>query len=182
MLAHQYAGEILGKEVELMSEVLINVDHIVKRYDNNTVLNDLSLQVHKGEVLVVVGPSGCGKSTLLRTMNGLEPIQDGQITYRDKKVDAKNKDITEIRQKVGMVFQSYELFPHMSILDNITLSPILVQKKERKEAEKEAEDLLRRVGLIDKKDAYPRQLSGGQKQRVAIVRALAMHPDRKSVV
>lgn len=94
MLAHQYAGEILGKEVELMSEVLINVDHIVKRYDNNTVLNDLSLQVHKGEVLVVVGPSGCGKSTLLRTMNGLEPIQDGQITYRDKKVDAKNKDIT----------------------------------------------------------------------------------------
>ena len=114
---------------------------------------------------MVVGPSGCGKSTLLRTMNGLEPIQDGQITYRDKKVDAKNKDITEIRQKVGMVFQSYELFPHMSILDNITLSPILVQKKERKEAEKEAEDLLRRVGLIDKKDAYPRQLSGGQKQR-----------------
>ena len=100
MLAHQYAGEILGKEVELMSEVLINVDHIVKRYDNNTVLNDLSLQVHKGEVLVVVGPSGCGKSTLLRTMNGLGPIQDGQITYRDKKVDAKNKDITEIRQKV----------------------------------------------------------------------------------
>lgn len=177
MLAHQYAGEILGKEVELMSEVLINVDHIVKRYDNNTVLNDLSLQVHKGEVLVVVGPSGCGKSTLLRTMNGLEPIQDGQITYRDKKVDAKNKDITEIRQKVGMVFQSYELFPHMSILDNITLAPILVQKKERKEAEKEAEDLLRRVGLIDKKDAYPRQLSGGQKQRVAIVRALAMHPE-----
>lgn len=110
-------------------------------------------------------------------MNGLEPIQGGTITFCGEQVDRKGKNITDIRQKVGMVFQSYELFPHKTILQNITLAPVIVQKQDKKKAEKEAVALLEPVGLADKKDSYPRQLSGGQKQRVAIVRALAMHPE-----
>lgn len=110
-------------------------------------------------------------------MNGLEPIQGGTITFCGEQVDRKGKNITDIRQKVGMVFQSYELFPHKTILQNITLAPVIVQKQDKKKAEKEAMALLEPVGLADKKDSYPRQLSGGQKQRVAIVRALAMHPE-----
>ncbi len=161
----------------MTNEVLLHVDHVTKKYEENVILKDLSLDIHKGEVVVVVGPSGCGKSTLLRCMNGLEPIQGGEITYRGTKVDAKNKSITEIRQKVGMVFQSYELFPHKTILQNITMTPTIVAKRDKAEVEKEALELLKVVGLEDKKDAYPRQLSGGQKQRVAIVRALAMHPE-----
>ncbi len=161
----------------MAEEILIHVDNIVKKYEENIILNGLSLDIHKGEVTVVVGPSGCGKSTLLRCMNGLEPIQGGEISYRGTKVHAKEKSITEIRQKVGMVFQSYELFPHKTILQNITLTPVIVGKRDKAEVEKEALELLRIVGLEDKKDAYPRQLSGGQKQRVAIVRALAMHPE-----
>jgi len=160
-----------------MAEVLIRIDQIVKRFDDNVVLNGLSLDIHEGEVVVVVGPSGCGKSTLLRCINGLEPVQEGSITFRGEKVDGKAKTITALRQKVGMVFQSYELFPHKTILDNITLAPMKVQKRSRADARKEAEELLDRVGLLDKKDSFPRQLSGGQKQRVAIVRALCMHPD-----
>jgi polar amino acid transport system ATP-binding protein len=160
-----------------MSEVLINVDHVEKRYDDNLVLDDMSLQVHKGEVVVLVGPSGCGKSTLLRCMNGLEEIQGGAITYRGETVDAKSAAITRIRQNVGMVFQSYELFPHKTILQNVTMSPVLVQKRDKHEVENEALELLRTVGLDDRRDSYPRQLSGGQKQRVAICRALAMHPE-----
>lgn len=158
-------------------EEVIRVDHITKRYDNNVVLEDFSLSVHEGEVVVIVGPSGCGKSTILRIMNGLEPIQEGEVTYRGEKVDGRLKSITKIREKVGMVFQSYELFPHKTILQNVMLAPTLVQKRDRKEVKEEAIKLLERVGLSDKKNAYPRQLSGGQKQRVAIVRALAMHPD-----
>ena len=160
-----------------MAEVLIRIDQIVKRFDDNVVLNGLSLDIHEGEVVVVVGPSGCGKSTLLRCINGLEPVQEGSITFRGEKVDGKAKTITVLRQKVGMVFQSYELFPHKTILDNITLAPMKVQKRSKADARKEAEELLDRVGLLDKKDSFPRQLSGGQKQRVAIVRALCMHPD-----
>ncbi len=161
-----------------MSQEFIKVNHITKTYDGEkNILDDLSLTVHKGEVLVVIGPSGCGKSTFLRTLNGLEPIQSGEIRYRGELVDSKSKNITSLRQKIGMVFQSYELFPHKTILQNVMLSPTLVQKRDKKEVEKEAIELLRRVGLEDKKDSYPRQLSGGQKQRVAIVRALAMHPE-----
>ncbi len=160
-----------------MSEVLINVDHVEKRYDDNLVLDDMSLQVHKGAVVVLVGPSGCGKSTLLRCMNGLEEIQGGAITYRGETVDSKSPAITQIRQNVGMVFQSYELFPHKTILQNVTMSPVLVQKRDKHEVENEALELLRTVGLEDRRDSYPRQLSGGQKQRVAICRALAMHPE-----
>ena len=158
-------------------EEIIRVDHITKRYEESAVLEDFSLSVYEGEVVVIVGPSGCGKSTILRIMNGLEPIQKGEVTYRGEKVDGKLGSITRIREKVGMVFQSYELFPHKTILQNIMLAPVLVQKRDKKEVKEEALKLLERVGLSEKKDAYPRQLSGGQKQRVAIVRALAMHPE-----
>ena len=144
-----------------MKQVLIKIENITKQFDDNIVLNGLSLEVREGEVVVIVGPSGCGKSTLLRCINGLEPIQGGEITFRGEKVDGSARSIASIRQKVGMVFQNYELFPHKTILENIMLSPLLVQ----------------RVGLSEKRDSYPRQLSGGQKQRVAIVRALCMHPE-----
>ncbi|MBO4361044.1 MAG: amino acid ABC transporter ATP-binding protein [Eubacteriaceae bacterium] len=160
-----------------MAEELVKIDSITKIYDTDAVLRDLSLTVHEGEVLVIIGPSGCGKSTLLRCINGLEPIQGGSITFRGVKIDGSSRNVSAIRQKIGMVFQSYELFPHRTIIQNITMAPVLVQKRDRSEAEREALELLRRVGLEEKKDAYPRQLSGGQKQRVAIVRALAMHPE-----
>lgn len=235
------------------SEIL-RVEHLTKAYGENVILKDISLTVHEGEVVVIVGPSGCGKSTLLRTLNGLEEIQGGSVTYRGQRVngevsreqkkngeisrgrqengeksqgqpendevsrgrqeygekssghrvsgeiplkkDAADQDgletksrgflhrkskqgakLSEIRQKVGMVFQSYELFPHKTILQNIMLAPIKVQKRDRDEVREEALSLLERVGLKEKADAYPRQLSGGQRQRVAIVRALAMHPE-----
>ena len=160
-----------------MKHELIKIENLTKQFGDNVVLNGLSLVVGEGDVVVIVGPSGCGKSTLLRCINGLEPIQGGRITFRGEKVDGNSRSIASIRQKVGMVFQSYELFPHMTILENIVLSPVLVQKRSRGEVESEALQLLDRVGLADKKDSYPRQLSGGQKQRVAIVRALCMHPE-----
>ena len=160
-----------------MKHELIKIENLTKQFGDNVVLNGLSLAVREGEVVVIVGPSGCGKSTLLRCINGLEPIQGGRITFRGEKVDGNSRSIASIRQKVGMVFQNYELFPHMTILENIVLSPVLVQKRSRGEVESEALQLLDRVGLADKKDSYPRQLSGGQKQRVAIVRALCMHPE-----
>ena len=140
-------------------------------------LDDIDLEVHQGEVIVLVGPSGCGKSTMLRCINALEPIQGGEIKLNGEKIDPKNKNIAELRQKIGMVFQSYELFPHLTVLDNILLAPMKVQKRKKEEAEKEAMALLERVGLAEKAKSYPRQLSGGQKQRVAIVRALCMHPE-----
>ncbi|MBR2769998.1 MAG: amino acid ABC transporter ATP-binding protein [Solobacterium sp.] len=162
----------------MSQEVQLSVKDLVKSYDGTAeVLNGITLDVHKGEVVVVLGPSGCGKSTLLRCMNGLESYQSGSITLDGEPVTKDGKNMTAIRQKIGMVFQSYELFPHLTIEENITLAPIRVQKRNKAEAQKEAEELLARVGLLEKKDVYPRQLSGGQKQRVAIVRALAMHPE-----
>ncbi|MDR2793305.1 MAG: amino acid ABC transporter ATP-binding protein [Treponema sp.] len=140
-------------------------------------LNDVSLKLHKQEVLVVLGPSGCGKSTLLRCMNGLEHIQSGEIKLNGGIITKEGTDWREIRQNVGMVFQNYELFPHMTVLENVMLGPIRAQKRAKKEAKEAAEILLERVGLLEKKSAYPRQLSGGQKQRVAIVRALIMRPE-----
>ena len=160
-----------------MAEPLLKIEHLTKRFDDALILDDINLTVHKGEVIVVIGPSGCGKSTLLRCINALEPIQGGTIRLQEEVIEHKSKNLPEIRQKIGMVFQSYELFPHLTVLDNILLAPMKVQKRKKEEVEKEALLLLERVGLKEKANSYPRQLSGGQKQRVAIVRALCMHPE-----
>lgn len=156
---------------------LLRVSHLTKRYGENTVLDDISLSVRRGEVVVVIGPSGCGKSTLLRCINSLEPIQGGEIWLGSERIDGDHGKGSAVRQRIGMVFQSYELFPNMNVLDNITLAPRKVQRRSRAEAEREARALLERVGLLSKERSYPRELSGGEKQRVAINRALAMHPE-----
>ena len=160
-----------------MSSTILKLDQITKSYDNQIIFSNLSLEIKKGEVVVVLGPSGCGKSTLLRCMNGLESIQAGEILLEDEVISNQHKKMHLVRQKIGMVFQSYELFPHLNVLQNITLGPIKAQNRDRVEVVKEAEQLLERVGLLEKKNAYPHQLSGGQKQRVAIVRALCMKPE-----
>lgn len=160
-----------------MENVLLSVRHLRKTFGDHEIFRDFDLDVHKGEVVVVIGPSGCGKSTLLRCLNGLESIQGGEILLDGEPVLRDAKSITRMRQKIGMVFQSYELFPHKTILENILLAPLKVQKRNRAEVEAEALELLDRVGLADRKNDYPRQLSGGQKQRVAIVRALCMQPE-----
>lgn len=160
-----------------MTDTVLTINNIKKSYGDNLILNGLSLDVHKGEVIVIIGPSGCGKSTLLRCINALEPIQGGEIRLDGELIDGKSRNIAQIRQKIGMVFQNYELFPHKTVLQNIILAPMKVQKRRKDEVTEEAEQLLERVGLLDKRDSYPRQLSGGQKQRVAIVRALCMHPE-----
>ncbi|MGN0650324.1 MAG: amino acid ABC transporter ATP-binding protein [Oscillospiraceae bacterium] len=159
------------------TETVVEVSHITKGFGDNIILNDLSLSVKKGEVVVVIGPSGCGKSTLLRCLNGLEPIQSGTVTLHGKPVEYGKKTLTAIRQKIGMVFQSYDLFPHMNVLANVMLAPLKVQKRDKAELTEEALALLDRVGLKDKAEAFPSELSGGQKQRVAIVRSLIIHPD-----
>ena len=160
-----------------MENVLLSVRHLKKAFGDHVIFEDFDLDVRKGEVVVVIGPSGCGKSTLLRCLNGLEPIQGGEILLEGEPVLRKSKSITRMRQKIGMVFQSYELFPHKTILENILLAPMKVQKRPRSDVEKEALELLERVGLADRKDDYPRQLSGGQKQRVAIAGVIAMEPE-----
>lgn len=160
-----------------VENVLLSVRHLKKAFGDHVIFEDFDLDVRKGEVVVVIGPSGCGKSTLLRCLNGLEPIQGGEILLDGEPVLRESKSITRMRQKIGMVFQSYELFPHKTILENILLAPMKVQKRPRAEVEKEALELLERVGLADRKDDYPRQLSGGQKQRVAIAGVIAMEPE-----
>lgn len=155
---------------------LLQIRHLHKEFDEKVILRDFSLDVKKGEVIVIIGPSGCGKSTLLRCANALEDIQGGEILIEGRPIRKDAKNVTQMRQKIGMVFQSYDLFPHKNIMDNILLAPVKVQKRKREEVEKEAMQLLLRVGLADRKDDYPRQLSGGQKQRIAIVRSLIMHP------
>ncbi|OCR04548.1 glutamine ABC transporter ATP-binding protein [Helicobacter pullorum] len=141
------------------------------------VLDGVSLEIKKGEVCAILGPSGCGKSTFLRCINGLENINEGKIIFKQKDIHQNKTDWRNIRQKIGMVFQNYELFPHLSVLENIILAPTKVQKRSKDEAISQAIKLLNRVGLEHKKDAYPKELSGGQKQRVAIVRALCMNPE-----
>lgn len=158
-------------------EEILKIEHLHKEFDGLTVLKDVNLTVKKGEVVVVIGPSGCGKSTLLRCLNGLEEIQDGKVLLDDQVINPNKKNLRQTHEKIGMVFQSYDLFPHKTILQNVTLAPIKVQKRKKDEVEKEAKALLERVGLAAKVDNYPRQLSGGQKQRVAIVRAMIMNPE-----
>ena len=159
-----------------MAETLLTVEHLIKKYGDQVILDDVSLDVKKGEVIVVVGPSGCGKSTLLRCINALEPIQGGLVKLGSEVIDPKSKSLTRLRQKIGMVFQSYDLFPHLTVLDNILLAPTKVQKRSKDEVKEEAMKLLRRVGLEEKAGSYPRELSGGQKRRAAIAGVLAMRP------
>ncbi|MCW9699139.1 MULTISPECIES: amino acid ABC transporter ATP-binding protein [unclassified Avibacterium] len=156
---------------------LLEIKQLIKKYEKTTALQGINLAIKKGEVVVLLGPSGCGKSTLLRCINGLESIQSGEITLQDQGVLGKHVPWVKARQHIGMVFQNYELFSHLSVIDNILLGPIKVQKRLRTEVEKQADELLKRVGLQDRKNAYPRELSGGQKQRIAIVRSLCMNPE-----
>ena len=156
---------------------LLEIKNLKRKFENNHIINGMDFSVEKGQVVVILGPSGCGKSTLLRCINGLESIEEGEILLDGEVISNRKKDMHIIRQKIGMVFQSYDLFPHMNVMENILLGPVKAQKRQRAEVEAEASALLDRVGLPDKKNAYPRQLSGGQKQRVAIVRALCMHPE-----
>ncbi|GEA33346.1 MULTISPECIES: amino acid ABC transporter ATP-binding protein [Clostridium] len=157
--------------------VLLEIQDVHKKYDEKEILKGIDLSLHKGEVLVILGPSGCGKSTFLRCLNGLEKIQGGDIKFKEQSFTDKNADWQKIHERIGMVFQNYELFPHMTVIENILLGPLKVQKREKSEALAQAEQLLNKVGLLDRKDSYPRQLSGGQKQRIAIVRALCMNPE-----
>lgn len=160
-----------------MSDNILEVQNLTKSYEKgNIVLNNISFSLKKGEVVVVIGPSGCGKSTFLRCLNRLEEVDSGTISLNGKEISTENNKINEIREKIGMVFQSYELFSNMNIMKNLILAPTLVQNRKKEEVKVEAEKLLDRVGLLDRKNDYPRQLSGGQKQRVAIVRSLIMHP------
>ena len=156
---------------------LIEFQGFNKFFGEQQVLEQIDLQVQAGEVVVILGPSGCGKSTLLRCLNGLEQAHSGSLRLDGKELLAPGTDWRQVRQRVGMVFQSYHLFGHMSVLDNLLLGPLKVQKRERGEAQAQAEALLARVGLLDKRDVFPRQLSGGQQQRIAIVRSLCMNPE-----
>lgn len=157
---------------------LLEIKNIKKDFkEAGEILKGVSLDVERGETVVILGPSGCGKSTLLRCINGLEQIQEGEILLDGEVISNRKNDMHIIRQKIGMVFQSYDLFPNMTVLKNILLGPTKAQKRDKAEVMQQAEQLLSRVGLLDKKNFYPRQLSGGQKQRVAIVRALCMNPE-----
>ncbi|WP_417118962.1 amino acid ABC transporter ATP-binding protein [Olsenella phocaeensis] len=155
---------------------VIELDHVNKHYGDLHVLRDVSLKVKKGEVVVVIGPSGSGKSTLCRTINRLETIDGGRILIEGKPLPEEGRDLAAVRAEIGMVFQSFNLFAHKSILDNVTMGPVEVLGRPRKEAEAEAMELLRRVGVAEQAQKVPAQLSGGQQQRVAIARSLAMHP------
>jgi polar amino acid transport system ATP-binding protein len=147
-----------------------------KRYGEHEVLRGLNLSVNEHQVVCLIGPSGCGKSTLLRCINGLDPIQSGEIRLENDRVSGPGVDVNKLRQQVGIVFQSFNLFPHMSVIENVTLAPLKVLKVDKAEAEAKAMALLKRIGLEAKATAYPDRLSGGQQQRVAITRALAMEP------
>ena len=163
----------------ISSKVLISVKSLVKEYNHGTVhaLDGCSLDIHKGEVVAIIGPSGSGKSTLLRSLNLLEEPTSGAIFFDGVDLASKSVNIDQHRQKMGMVFQHFNLFPHKTVLQNITLAPVTLKKKTAAEAEAQASALLERIGLSDKADEYPNMLSGGQKQRIAIVRALAMDPE-----
>ena len=156
---------------------MINIVNLSKNFGNLKVLKNISTTINKGEIISIIGPSGSGKSTFLRCINKLEEATDGHIYIDGMDLMDKNTDINKIRERVGMVFQHFNLFPHMTVLENLTLSPMLVKKENKEESEKYAQYLLDKVGLLDKANSYPTQLSGGQKQRIAIARALAMKPE-----
>ncbi|EAK0493536.1 amino acid ABC transporter ATP-binding protein [Campylobacter lari] len=156
---------------------ILKIQNLQKYYDDHHVLKDINLEVNQKEVVVILGPSGCGKSTLLRCINGLEEMADGAIFVDNEKIDKNYKKWTQIRQKIGMVFQSYELFDHLNVEQNILLGPLKVQKRKKEDVLEEAKYWLDRVGLLHKLKAYPKELSGGQKQRIAIVRSLCMNPE-----
>lgn len=158
-------------------ETLIEVKNLRKVFGQNEVLTGITTDIRRGEVVVIIGPSGSGKSTFLRSLNLLETPTEGTILFEGTNITDPKTDIDKHRQKMGMVFQHFNLFPHKTILENITLAPVVLKKLTKEEAKKKAEELLERVGLMDKADAYPEQLSGGQKQRIAIIRSLAMDPD-----
>ncbi|EFM10918.1 ABC transporter related protein [Paenibacillus curdlanolyticus YK9] len=158
----------------------LTIRNLKKSFNGNIVLNPIDLDVAQGEIIAILGRSGCGKSTLLRCINGLEEIDSGEIHLHGKLISKPASNYAhwvEVRKKIGMVFQSYDLFPHMNVLNNIILGPMKVENRSRKDATQAATKLLERVGMLDKKLAYPRELSGGQKQRVAICRALCMNPE-----
>ncbi|WWR15918.1 amino acid ABC transporter ATP-binding protein [Lachnospiraceae bacterium JLR.KK008] len=163
--------------MSVKGEVLFEIRDLCKAFGSNLVLDHISTEIRSGEVVVIVGPSGSGKSTFLRSLNLLEIPTSGTICFEGMNITDKKADINQYRQKIGMVFQHFNLFPHKTILENLTLAPIKLLKKSKEEAETEARALLRRVGLEEKENSYPAQLSGGQKQRIAIVRSLAMHPE-----
>ncbi|MBC2575361.1 amino acid ABC transporter ATP-binding protein [Peptostreptococcus canis] len=162
-----------------MSEknILLDIKDLHKSFGNLKVINGINIEIEKGEIIVIIGPSGSGKSTILRCMNLLEEPTSGDIIFEGKSIIKNKKNIDKIREKIGMVFQNFNLFPNKTIIENITLAPIKVKGLNKAEAEEKALKLLKRVGLEEKKDAYPSQLSGGQQQRIAIARALAMEPD-----
>jgi len=156
---------------------VINIKNLYKTFGKNEVLKGIDMSVNQGEVVAIIGPSGSGKSTLLRCMNLLETPTSGEVIFKDHSLTSKNTELEKLRQQMGMVFQNFNLFPHKKVIDNIILAPSLLKKDKQSNLKEQAQELLDKVGLSDKADAYPSQLSGGQKQRVAIARALAMNPE-----
>lgn len=156
---------------------MIKISNLSKYYGKNKILNNINLEVERGEIIAMIGPSGCGKSTLLKCINGLESVSSGKIYIEGQEITAKDADLNKFRTQVGIVFQQFNLFPHMTVKQNITLAPIKVKGESKSEAEIHAMQLLEKVGLLDKMDKYPDEISGGQAQRVAIARSLAMRPD-----
>lgn len=161
----------------MSDEILLLVDGLTKSYGNKTVLENIYTEIRKGEVVAIIGPSGCGKSTFLRSLNQMEKITLGSIYFDGVDITADSVDINAVRRKIGMVFQQFNLFPHMTVKENIMFAPVKLKMMSKEQAAKRAEELLKRVGLSEKADEYPEMLSGGQKQRIAIARTLAMNPE-----
>lgn len=161
----------------MAENILLHTEHLSKKFGEQFILKDISLDVKKSEVVVIIGPSGCGKSTFLRCINGLEPLSGGKVELDGQNISDGSVSRAAICQRIGMVFQSYDLFPHMTVLENIILAPTEVQKRKKEEVTAEAKQLLKRIGLEDKENARPGELSGGQKQRIAMIRALIMSPE-----
>ena len=162
----------------MSAETLLYVEGLTKTYGENVVLDNISTEIKRGEVVAIIGPSGCGKSTFLRSLNQLEKITSGSIYFDGVDMTGSSVNINNVRRRIGMVFQQFNLFPHMTIKENIMFAPVKLKEMTKQEASKRADELLKRVGLLDKADQYPDMLSGGQKQRIAIARTLAMNPEQ----